>query len=74
VSIGDRVRTRRQELRLSQEEVARRAGVSMGIVHRLERGTITDPHFSTLSGIAHALDTTVGELAGEEEPAVPLAM
>jgi transcriptional regulator with XRE-family HTH domain len=38
----------------------------------LERGVATDPHYSTLEGIAHALGTTVAELVGEEEPALPL--
>jgi hypothetical protein len=43
----------------------------MNMVSRLELGKIQDPHYSTLSGIAHALGTTVAELVGEGEP-VPL--
>jgi len=43
------------------------------MVSRLELGKIRDPHYSTLSALAHALDTTVAELTGEREP-VPLAM
>jgi transcriptional regulator with XRE-family HTH domain len=70
VSIGERVRTRRKALHLSQEEVARRAGVSLNQVNRLERGEIIDPHFSTLAGLATALDMPISELVGE--PAVPL--
>jgi transcriptional regulator with XRE-family HTH domain len=70
VSIGERVRTGRKALRLSQEEVARRAGVSLNQVNRLERGEIVDPHFSTLAGLAAALDMQISELV--EEPAVPL--
>jgi hypothetical protein len=31
----------------------------------LERGDIVDPHYSTLSGLAAALDTSVGSLIGE---------
>src|SRR5215204_4466347 len=71
VSIGERVRTGRKALHLSQEEVARRAGVSLNQVNRLERGEIVDPHFSTLAGLATALDMQISELVGE--PTVPLA-
>jgi transcriptional regulator with XRE-family HTH domain len=70
VSIGERVRTRRKALHLSQEAVARRAGVSLNQVNRLERGEIVDPHFSTLAGLATALNMQISELVGE--PAVPL--
>jgi transcriptional regulator with XRE-family HTH domain len=70
VSIGERVRAGRKALHLSQEEVARRAGVSLNQVNRLERGEIVDPHFSTLSGLATALDMQISELVGE--PSVPL--
>jgi len=70
VSIGERVRTGRKALHLSQEEVARRAGVSLNQVNRLERGEIVDPHFSTLAGLATALDMQISELVGE--PAAPL--
>lgn len=70
MSIGERVRTRRKALHLSQEEVARRAGVSLNQVNRLERGEIVDPHFSTLAGLATALNMQISELVGE--PAVPL--
>jgi transcriptional regulator with XRE-family HTH domain len=66
VVLGSRVRERRTALGFSQENLAHRAGVSLNAVHKLEAGRITDPHFSTLSGIARALDTTVAELVGEE--------
>lgn len=66
MSIGERVRARRQDLQLSQEEIARRAGVSLNQVNRLERGEITDPHFSTLRGLAKALGLPVEVLVKEE--------
>jgi transcriptional regulator with XRE-family HTH domain len=71
MGLGQKVREMRTALGLSQEHLAHRAGVSLNAVHKLEAGRITDPHFSTLSGIARALDTTVAELVGEEVP-VPL--
>jgi transcriptional regulator with XRE-family HTH domain len=63
--IGERLRRLRHERRLSQEDVARRTGIGLKSYGDLERGKTTDPHFSTLSAIAGALETTVADLAGE---------
>jgi transcriptional regulator with XRE-family HTH domain len=66
MTIGPRVRERRTASGLSQEQLARQAGVSLNALHKLEMGRITDPHYSTLSGIAHALGVSVDELVGED--------
>jgi len=68
--IGERLRRLRHERGLSQEDVARRTGIGLKSYGDLERGKATDPHYSTLRGIARALEVTVEELV--EEP-VPLA-
>lgn len=68
MDLGTRVRDVRKSRKLSQEALAREAGVSLNQVNKLERGVITDPHYSTLSGIARALDMTVEQLV--EEPAL----
>jgi len=65
VSIGDKVRATRKAAGISQEEVARRAGVSLNVINRLERGVILDPHYSTLRGIARALGVPVEDLVRE---------
>jgi transcriptional regulator with XRE-family HTH domain len=65
VSIGDKVRATRKAAGISQEEVARRAGVSLNVINRLERGVILDPHYSTLRGIASALGVPVEDLVRE---------
>src|SRR5215203_658189 len=70
--LGSRMRERRRERGLSQERLANQAGVTLSAIQRLEAGQVSDPHYSTLTGIAHALDTTVAELVGEKE-LVPLA-
>jgi transcriptional regulator with XRE-family HTH domain len=67
MAIGPRVRERRIALGLSQEQLARRADISLNAMGKLETGRIIDPHYSTLSGLAHALGTTVAELVGEKE-------
>jgi transcriptional regulator with XRE-family HTH domain len=66
MAIGPRVRERRKELGFTQEQLASQTGVTLSAVQRLEGGRITDPHYSTLEGIARALRTTVAELVGEE--------
>jgi transcriptional regulator with XRE-family HTH domain len=66
VSIGDKVRATRKAAGISQEEVARRAGVSLNVINRLERSVILDPHYSTLRGIARALGVPVEDLVSEE--------
>jgi len=70
VGIGERIRALRTERGLSQEEVARRTGVSLGSYGDIERGVTTDPHYSTLRGISHALGVPIDQLL-QEEP-VPL--
>ncbi len=67
MDIGKRVRDAREARGMTQEELARRAGVPLNRVGRIETGTVTDPHYSTLSRIAGGLDVSVGELL--EEPA-----
>ena len=67
VNIGDRIRIARKAAGLSQEEVARRAGLSLKGMGDIERGDIEDPHISSLSKIARALGVSVETLIGDEE-------
>lgn len=66
MDIGKRVRTAREARGITQEELARRAGVPLNRVGRIETGAVTDPHYSTLSRIAAGLGVSVAELV--EEP------
>ncbi len=65
--IGRVIRRMRAEKGLTQEEVARRAGISLTGMGVIERGVATDPHFSTLVGIARALGVSVLELVERVE-------
>jgi transcriptional regulator with XRE-family HTH domain len=67
MDLSKRVRTRRRALELSQEALARRADVSMSLINQLERGLVSDPHYSTLAGLADALGMSISELIGEEQ-------
>jgi transcriptional regulator with XRE-family HTH domain len=51
---------------MTQEELARRAGMSLKGMGDIERGAIPDPHYSSLNKIAEGLGVSVGELL--EEP------
>ncbi len=73
MDLGGRVRAKRRELKLSQDALARRADVSLSLINQMERGLITDPHYSTLRRLASALDMSVSELVEEEPTQAPLA-
>ena len=66
MDLANRIRSARKAKGMTQEELARRAGVGLNIVNRIERGVVTDPHYSTLSGLAAALNTSISRLV--EEP------
>ena len=63
-SIGNFIRERRQDLGLSQEQLAERVGstYSQSDISRIERGHITLPRLSNLERLAASLDVPVGEL------------
>lgn len=68
-ALGDRVRARRSQLRISQEEVAERGGPSSKTVYAIERGTEATLRPSTLRRLDEALGWSDGTsekiLAGE---------
>jgi len=72
VDLAGRIRAERKARQVSQEALARQAGMSLRALNSLERGEAVDPHYSTLTGIADALGMSLSELLGEEpEPASP---
>ncbi len=73
MDLGMRVREARTARKLSQEALARRANLSLNIVNKLERGVVTDPHYSTVSSLADALGLTVEQLVEKQEPGEVLA-
>ena len=63
----DRIRARREELNLSQDELAKRMGYkSRSTINKIELG-INDVSQSKIVSFAEALDTTVGYLMGDNE-------
>jgi nitroimidazol reductase NimA-like FMN-containing flavoprotein (pyridoxamine 5'-phosphate oxidase superfamily) len=62
--LGRRVAARREELGLSREEVAERAGMDPGYLQYLEERPATPPSASELDRLARALSTTLEQLEG----------
>lgn len=60
--VGEAIRRRRKEAEITQEELAKRAGLSPTSIVRLELGEIKAPRVSTLDAIARALVINPAEL------------
>jgi transcriptional regulator with XRE-family HTH domain len=71
VEIGKNVRDARKKAQLSQEALARQAGISVSAVAQIEQGERTDPHYSTLSKLAKGLGISVGELLDSPKVEAP---
>jgi len=59
---GDRLRELREDRRLSQEDLARLAGVAAKTIHNLESGRHGRPWRRTSSAVAKALGVTIEDL------------
>jgi DNA-binding XRE family transcriptional regulator len=66
--MGINIKERREELKMTQEELANRSGVSRQTISSLETGKYDNVLVSTLAAIAAALDTTVDKIFYPECP------
>ncbi|HIZ76153.1 MAG TPA: helix-turn-helix transcriptional regulator [Firmicutes bacterium] len=57
-----RIKEYREKLKMTQEELAAKSGVSRTIISGLEQGKIKTTTTKTIISIAEALNTTVGEI------------
>jgi transcriptional regulator with XRE-family HTH domain len=69
--LGDRVRQLRAMRRLTQEELAERAGITWHFVSGIERG-VKGATLDTLLAIAGALDVTLSELFLDVDRPLPV--
>jgi transcriptional regulator with XRE-family HTH domain len=67
MNIGDRIKMRRKELKMSGEELAKRLGKNRSTIFRYENGEIENLPLDVLEPIAKALLTTPQYLMGWEE-------
>ena len=58
MTVGERMKLRRKELKLSADVIAEKLGVSRSTVFRYEKGDIEKLPTNILDKIASALDTT----------------
>ncbi len=70
-TIGERVKTAREQCGIHQAELARRLGCSVNALSMLEKNAITDPRASRIIGIAKALGVSADYLLGLQEDAQP---
>lgn len=63
--IGARLKARRKELGLTQEELAEKAGMSTDIIGRIENGRRSSVRWATIVTLANAMDSDPGEMTGK---------
>lgn len=68
MSIGKNIKNRRKELDLTQEDIAKRIGVSKQTVQKYESGVIANIPSDKIEMVAEILKTTPAKLMGWEEP------
>jgi transcriptional regulator with XRE-family HTH domain len=66
--IGERIKRRREQQSMQLNDLARKVGISPSALSQIEKAK-SFPSIITLKLIAENLQTTVGELIGENEPA-----
>lgn len=64
MTVGERIKHRRKELKMSADTLAEKINVSRSTIFRYEKGDIEKMPTDILANIAHALHTTPGELMG----------
>ena len=67
-SIGGRIKEKREEMHMSQENLAKASNVSRQTISALENGKCTDVLVGTLASIAGVLGTTVDNFFCKECP------
>lgn len=62
---GEKVRVKRQEKRLTQAELAKKAGITQATISRIESGEVAQLGSEKLKGLAGALSVSVDFLVGK---------
>jgi len=65
-NIGPRIMALRAEKNMNLSELARRSDISKSLLHRIENQETANPELGTLQKIARALESTVGDIIGNE--------
>jgi transcriptional regulator with XRE-family HTH domain len=73
-TIGERVKTAREQCGIHQAELARRLGCSVNALSMLENNAITDPRASRIIGIAETLGVSADYLLGLQDTAATVTI
>lgn len=65
--MGYRIKEKRTEIGMSQEELSEKSGVSRSIISGLENGTIRNTKIGTLLALAKAMNTSIHEIFFQDE-------
>lgn len=65
-AVGERIRSARRAVGITQKDLGERVGIDQAIISKLERGK-HQPRFDTLRRVAEGLDLSVSELLAQEE-------
>jgi transcriptional regulator with XRE-family HTH domain len=64
--LGQNIASLRQHTYLTQRQLAEKAGISLGLLQKLEEGWTDNPRLSTLRRLAAALGVSISQLVGDE--------
>lgn len=67
MAIGQRIKSRRMQMKMSADELAKRLGKDRSTIYRYEKGDIENLPLDILEPIANALNTTPQYLMGWDE-------
>lgn len=70
--LGQKIAERRQQLGLTQTDLALKIGIPPSRISAYENGTLSDCTLETAKRIAKALECTIDYLASDDAPGVPL--
>jgi len=62
IDMGCKIKEYREALKMTQEDLAEKSGISRGTISALENGTARNTTSKTLIQIAQALDATVEQI------------
>jgi transcriptional regulator with XRE-family HTH domain len=65
IKLGDRIRTKRKELKLTLDELAKRSGVARTTISKIERDIIS-PSFNTIAKIARGMNLRLTQIISED--------
>lgn len=66
VTLGENVRVLRRRNFMTQEQLAKAAGISHRTLVNIETKRVTEPHFSTILKLAQALGVEPSQLVNQE--------